>query len=90
MIVFLSLMSIDAAQCRMGRAALRWTTGELAKRAAVGIATVNRFEQGGETYASTITKLQQALEAGGVIFVGPGEASLNGGRGVRIAEGAAE
>lgn len=52
----------------MARGALNWTVRDLAREAAVGINTVSRFEGGSETLASTVRKLQAALEAGGVEF----------------------
>jgi transcriptional regulator with XRE-family HTH domain len=69
----------------MARAALGLSIAELAERASVRVATVSHFERGGESYASTVGKLRAALEAGGVVFLGNGEASLAGGAGVRLA-----
>jgi transcriptional regulator with XRE-family HTH domain len=68
----------------MARAALDLSTSELAKAADVRPATVNHFERGRDSYGSTIAKLQAALEAQDVVFVGAGEASLSGGAGVRL------
>jgi transcriptional regulator with XRE-family HTH domain len=68
----------------MARAALGWSIDELGKAASVRAATVSNFERGGDAYSSTVRKLQDALEAGGVLFVGVGEASLSGGAGVRL------
>lgn len=51
----------------MARAALQWTTNDLAKAASVNPTTVNNFENGKDTYASTIQKLKTALEAKGNI-----------------------
>ena len=64
-------------QCRMGRAALGWSTQELAEKAGVGGNTVNRFEVGQDARMSSVEKMQEALEAAGVIFIaengeGPG------------------
>ncbi len=70
----------------MARAALDLSTSELAGLAEVRPATVNHFERGRDSYGSTISKLQAALEARGIVFVGPGEASLAGGAGVRLRE----
>lgn len=72
---------IEPVQIRMGRAALGWSSKELAKRAAVGHATVSRFEAGHDVTVSTLKSLQSALEKGGVVFI-PREAS--GGPGVRL------
>ncbi|WP_236697507.1 helix-turn-helix domain-containing protein [Sphingomonas sp. Leaf357] len=68
----------------MARAALGLSIIDLGKAAGVRAATVSNFESGGDAYASTIAKLQTALETRGVAFVGDGEASLNGGEGVRL------
>jgi predicted transcriptional regulator len=72
---------IEPVQLRMGRAALDWSAKELGKKAAVGHATVSRFEAGSDVTVSTLKSLQSALEKGGVIFI-PRDA--NGGPGVRL------
>ena len=77
-------MQMTPEQCRMARAALSLTIPALADLADVRANTVSHFERGGDSYASTIGKLQKALEARGVVFVGDGEASLSGGAGVRL------
>jgi transcriptional regulator with XRE-family HTH domain len=74
----------------MARAALDLSTSELAALADVRPATVNHFERGRDSYASTVSKLQSVLEARGAVFVGPGEASLSGGPGVRLNIGAGQ
>lgn len=75
---------ITAAQSKMARAALGWNTAELAKRANVGIATVNRFETGqATTIPATVAAMQRALEDAGVVFLAEGEAG-DGGPGVRL------
>ncbi|RCS25945.1 transcriptional regulator [Phyllobacterium salinisoli] len=61
----------------MARAALTWSTHDLAKAADVGANTVNRFETGQDARVSSVQKMRQAMEAAGVIFVeengeGPG------------------
>jgi transcriptional regulator with XRE-family HTH domain len=71
-------------QSKIARAALGWSIRELATQASVRPNTVSNFESGGEAYASTVDKMQAAMEAAGVIFVGAGEASLIGGVGVRV------
>ena len=60
-----------AAQLRAGRALLGWRQEDLAAKAGVGLATVQRVERshgivGGN--AKTIWKLQTTLEAAGVQF----------------------
>jgi transcriptional regulator with XRE-family HTH domain len=77
-------MSITPIQCRMARTALGWSNAELARRAGVGVNTLSRFEQGADARQSSVNALRAALEAGGLIFVGDGEASLSGGSGVRL------
>ena len=61
----------------MARAALNWSTQELAAKAGVGVNTVNRFEAGQDARMSSVEKMRNALEAGGVLFIeqngnGPG------------------
>lgn len=55
-------------QCRMARAALRWSTQDLAKAAGVGGNTVNRFEAGQDTRLSSYDAMSKAFEAAGVTF----------------------
>jgi transcriptional regulator with XRE-family HTH domain len=68
----------------MARAAVEWSQSDLAESAKVRQVTVSEFERGSDARRSTVEKLQQALEGAGVVFVGPGEASLSGGAGVRF------
>jgi transcriptional regulator with XRE-family HTH domain len=67
-------------QCRMARAALGWSTQELAKRAGTGVNTVNRFEAGQDARVSSLEKMRATLEAAGVEFI----AENGGGAGVRL------
>jgi transcriptional regulator with XRE-family HTH domain len=67
----------------MARAALGWSTQELARRADVGGNTINRFEQGQDARVSSVDKLRATLEAAGVIFV----AENGEGPGVRLRKG---
>jgi transcriptional regulator with XRE-family HTH domain len=69
----------------MARAALDWSTTDLARAAYVGPATVNRFETGRDARISTVEKLRAAFEAVGVAFI----AENGGGVGVRFREGRA-
>jgi transcriptional regulator with XRE-family HTH domain len=70
------------AQMRMARAALGLSVRELAERSSVAESTIHRFEAGrGGMQTGTLEKLQGALEAAGVIFVG---ADGGGGPGVRL------
>jgi len=64
---------ISAAQIRAARALLGMSAAELASRANVGWATVQRFEvQEGipQSRSATLQKVQKALEDAGVIFLG--------------------
>ncbi len=68
----------------MARAALGWTTQDLAQKAGVGANTVNRFEAGQDARMSSVDKMRAALDAAGIIFV-----DENGeGPGVRLKKGA--
>lgn len=64
----------------MGRAALNWSTLDLAKAAGVGGNTVNRFEAGQDARVSSVDKMRNALEAAGVEFI----AENGEGPGVRL------
>jgi transcriptional regulator with XRE-family HTH domain len=60
---------ITSAQCRAARGLIDWSQQQLADAARVGVATIRLFEAGkGEQRHSTLTVIQQALEAGGVEF----------------------
>jgi transcriptional regulator with XRE-family HTH domain len=69
----------------MARAALDWSTTDLARAANVGVNSVNRFETGRDSRISTVEKLRSALEAAGIFFI----AENGGGAGVRFREPAA-
>ena len=58
---------ITSKQCKMARAALNWSIRDLADKANVDKATVSRFENGKDSYASTAAKLRAALESSGKI-----------------------
>lgn len=61
---------ISSVQCRMARAALKWTVTELGKKARVTPNTVSRFEnqQGSKgAYVNTANALKAALESSGKI-----------------------
>jgi transcriptional regulator with XRE-family HTH domain len=59
---------MNAAQCRMARAALQLGVRELAKMAKVSPATIVRFEASGELKERTVDAIRAALEAAGVEF----------------------
>lgn len=61
----------------MARAALGWSTQDLARAAEVGGNTVNRFEAGQDSRISSVEKMRSALEKAGIILIeengeGPG------------------
>jgi transcriptional regulator with XRE-family HTH domain len=56
----------------MARAALNWSTRDLARHAHVGSNTVARFENGKAANASTLTLIKHAFEAAGVRFTEDG------------------
>lgn len=70
-------------QCRMARAALKWSTQKLAEAASIGVNTINRFEDGQDARLSSVEKMRSALEAAGIIFLADGQ-SIDGGPGVRL------
>jgi transcriptional regulator with XRE-family HTH domain len=60
-----------SSQIRAGRALLGWSQTELARRAGVGLATLQRIEQNDGVVKgnfSTILKIQKALEQAGIVF----------------------
>jgi len=73
---------ITPVQIRMARAALGLSARALAEKSGVAQNTIQRFEtERGGVLATTLDRLQQTLEANGVIFIG---ADANGGPGVRL------
>jgi transcriptional regulator with XRE-family HTH domain len=60
---------MNAAQCRMARAALKLGVRELAEKAKVSPATIVRFEASGAgVLERTVDAIRTALEAAGVEF----------------------
>jgi transcriptional regulator with XRE-family HTH domain len=53
----------------MARAALDWSRKELACRAALGMETIYRFENGRKPHPESIAKLRSTFEAAGVLFL---------------------
>lgn len=69
---------VTPIQSKMARAALGWSTRDLAERAQVGPATVNRFEtEALETSPATVEAIRRAFVTAGVEFLR--------GEGVRLA-----
>lgn len=70
---------MNAAQCKMARAATGLGVRDLAKLAEVSPDTIARLERGEDLKGSTVATIQKALEAAGVVFLpengnGPGVA----------------
>jgi len=78
---------ITASQVKAARALLGLSQGELAELAGLGIATIKRLELATELRgaATTLWKVQTALEEAGIEFLSAGE---GGGPGVRVRAGA--
>ena len=75
---------IHPVQIQAARSLLGLSQTELAKRASIGLATLQRLESAGREVrgsAKTIWKLQRALETGGIIFIDQDEEH---GPGVRL------
>jgi predicted transcriptional regulator len=71
---------MNAAQCRMARAALQLGVRELAAMAKVAASTIARLEAGEELKPRTVDAIRAALENAGAVFV-----DANGdGPGVRL------
>lgn len=73
---------MNAAQCKMARAALGFGVRDLAQKAEVSPNTVARLERGEELRPGTVAAIRAALEAAGVVFLDPN----GGGPGVRLAK----
>jgi len=78
---------ITAAQLRAARALLGMDQKGLAEAAGLSVPTIQRMEASEGVVRGTVdslTRLVAALDAGGVVLIGEGAASTNGGRGVRL------
>lgn len=71
---------MNAAQCKMARAATGLGIRELAQSAEVSPNTISRLERGEELKPATVAAIRAALEAAGVEFI----AENGGGAGVRL------
>jgi hypothetical protein len=71
---------MNAAQCKMARAAMGLGVRDLAKLADVSPNTVARLERGEALKEGTVSTIRAALESAGVIFV----AENGEGPGVRL------
>ena len=77
---------LTGSQIRAARALLAWTAADLAERAGVSYATVQRAEQTGgiaKMLVKNLVAVKAALEAGGVEFI-DGPYQGEGGPGVRL------
>jgi hypothetical protein len=74
---------LTSAQIRAARALVRWRAQDLAREAAIGVATIRRAELAQESTAMTAANdlaARRALEAAGVEFIDEN----GGGPGVRL------
>ena len=71
---------MNAAQCKMARAATGLGVRELASLAGVAQATVSKLERGEVLKDSTVAAIRAALESAGVEFI----PENGGGAGVRL------
>ncbi|MFK0688179.1 multiprotein-bridging factor 1 family protein [Mesorhizobium sp. IMUNJ 23033] len=71
---------MNAAQCKMARAAIGLGVRELAVKADVSPNTIARLERGEAMRESTVEAIRRALESAGVEFI----AENGGGAGVRL------
>ncbi|MEN5230197.1 helix-turn-helix domain-containing protein [Brevundimonas naejangsanensis] len=73
---------MEPSQMRMARAALKISVRDLAKLSGVADSTILRFESGkGAILTTNMKRLEEALEAAGVVFL---PADSTGGPGVRL------
>jgi transcriptional regulator with XRE-family HTH domain len=74
---------IMGVQIKAARSALNWSADTLAQRAGIASKTVRRIEAADgmpQTTVATLSKIQAALEAAGIEFIG----SPSDGPGIRI------
>ena len=64
---------MNETQCRMARAALNWSIGDLADAAALDRLCVQRFETGDPLLPFKVEALRTAFEKQGVRFVASGQ-----------------
>lgn len=64
---------LSGAQCRAARALLGWSQDDLAGRADVSRATVNKLEAGRDLSSLALKALRAAFERDGVLFVEDGD-----------------
>lgn len=77
---------LTGEQIRAARALLRWTTMELAERAGVSYAAVQRADSSDgmpNMHTRNLAAIRTTLEQAGVVFLATGE-NRDGGPGVRL------
>jgi transcriptional regulator with XRE-family HTH domain len=82
---------ISSGQLRAARALLGFDQRRLAELAGLSVPTIQRMEASDGVIRGTVdslTKLITALDAAGLVLIGEGAASTEGGRGVRLKEAA--
>lgn len=75
---------LTSEQIRAARALLDWKQDELARKAGIGLATLQRLERGSGplmAHVSTAVKIEGALNKAGIRFM---ESNAEGGLGVRL------
>ncbi len=82
---------MSSGQLRAARALLGVDQRRLAELAGLSVPTIQRMEASDGVIRGTVdllTKLIVALDAAGLVLIGEGAASTEGGRGVRLREAA--
>lgn len=77
---------LTGSQIRAARALLKWSGRELAERCGVSYPALQRAEATDDIpnmQVRNLLAIKQALEAGGVVFLEPGQ-TRDGGAGVRL------
>jgi predicted transcriptional regulator len=76
---------LNPAQIRAARALLGWHQVELARKAKVGLATIQRLENGPDgpvmAHVATVVRISECLKEAGIQFI---ESDHEGGIGVRL------
>lgn len=73
------MTDISAAQCRAARGLLSWTQEDLAKKSAVGLNTIRKFERNKTSpHRTTLKVLKETFEKAGIEFID------DGGLGVKL------
>ena len=76
-------------QCRAARSLLGWSLDRLKEETKlsgdeVARVTIVNFEKGRGVRDDRVRAMRQTLESAGVVFIGEGEVSREGGQGVRF------